>query len=347
MRVTSDMLNQHIANAMDPQFLGGGMSVETLRQNGAATCAVPATSAIPNARYRIEEIPRPDGSSLKVCVYTPLTHVAAHVTPLTHVAVPVAPPACTETPVSAHANSTDTEAARPLPGVFWIHGGGFAMGNPQQGEALYEAFINAVPCIIVSPAYTLSFQKPYPAAADDCYLAFEWMADNAESLGIDPARIIVGGESAGGNLACAVTLMARDRGRNGIAFQMPLYPMLDDTMQTASMKDNDAPVWCEESNQSAWALYLGEPAGTNAVEKYAAPFRETDYRNLPPAYTLVGSVDPFCDETLTYFQRLEAAGVSAECDVYEGCPHAFIIFDTKISRQAVEKLVSVYTSVVL
>ena len=128
---------------------------------------------------------------------------------------------------------------------------------------------------------------------------------------------------------------------------MPLYPMLDDTMQTASMKDNDAPVWCEESNQSAWALYLGELVGTNAVEKYAAPFRETDYRNLPPAYTLVGSVDPFCDETLTYFQRLEAAGVSAECDVYEGCPHAFIIFDTKISRQAVEKLVSVYTSVVL
>ena len=334
MKVTPDMLNQEIVSTMDPQFLAGGMSENTLRQNGAATCTVPATSTIQNARYRIEDIPRPDGTLLKVCVYTPLVREEVPTTQLER----------TEAPAAAPANSTAT--AHPLPGILWIHGGGFAMGNPQQGESLYKAFMDAAPCVIVSPAYTLSFQKPYPAAIDDCYLTFEWMADNAEMLGIDPSKIIVGGESAGGNLACAVTLMARDRGRNGIAFQMPLYPMLDDTMQTASMKDNDAPVWCEESNVSAWSLYLDEQAGTDAVEKYAAPFRETDYRNLPPAYTLVGSVEPFRDETLTYFQRLQAAGVPAACDVYEGCPHAFIIFDAEISRQAVKKLVSVYKSVV-
>ena len=142
-----------------------------------------------------------------------------------------------------------------VPGVLWLHGGGFLTGMPEMVH-FSPAHIIKNDCVIVSPDYTLSSKKPYPAALLDCYAALLWMVKNADSLGIDSERIYVGGESAGGGLCVSVCMLAKRLGCVNIACQMPLYPMLDDRMESASMKDNDAPVWNENRNSQAWALYL-------------------------------------------------------------------------------------------
>lgn len=130
--------------------------------------------------------------------------------------------------------------------------------------------------------------------------------------------------------------MARDRGEVNIAFQMPLFPMLDNTMSTKSMIDNDSLCWNEAKNAVAWELYLGKDYRSPNVRKYAAPSRETDYRNLPPAFTYIGSCDPFLDETLQYVKNLNTAGVEAQCLVLEGGFHAFEMnfLDAKLSKKA-------------
>lgn len=248
---------------------------------------------------RTEYMPRRDGTLMRICVVAP------------------------------------KEVSEPLPGMLWFHGGGYAMGTPELDKAYAVALIKAAPCVVVMPDYTLSFEKPYPAALDDGYAALLWMQQNAMPLGIKNDQLFVGGDSAGGGLCAAVCLRARDTGAVNVAFQMPLYPMLDDRMQTASMRDNDAPVWNERKNHYAWKLYLGALFGGD-VPKYAAPARETDYRDLPPAYSFVGTIEPFYDEVKAYFAELQQAGVPAKLDEYEGCYHAFDqLGDPAASRQAI------------
>lgn len=154
------------------------------------------------------------------------------------------------------------------------------------------------------------------------------MNDHHESLGINPEQLFVAGESAGGGLTAALTLYARDQGEIPIAFQMPLYPMLDDR-PTVSSAENDAPIWNTKSNANAWRLYLGAAYRTDHVSQYAAPARATDYRNLPPTYTFVGTIEPFYQETLTYIKHLQNAGVAAHCDVYDGWFHGVDIVAPK------------------
>ncbi len=208
-------------------------------------------------------------------------------------------------------------------GLLWFHGGGYALGKPEMDEALFGRFLAAVNCVIVSPDYRLSVHKPYPCAFEDCYAALLWMRDHAEELGIRDDQLFVGGNSAGGGLAAAVALCARDKGEVNLAFQMPLYPMIDDRMNTPSATNNLSPVWNSRSNAAAWKLYLGQLFGTDRVPKYAAPARETDYSHLPPAFTLIGSIDPFYDETLAYVNNLRKAGIRADLAEFEGCFHAF------------------------
>lgn len=226
-------------------------------------------------------------------------------------------------------------------GLLWMHGGGYAIGAPEQDSAFIKRFIDATNCVVVSPDYRLSTQAPYPAAIDDCYHALLWMKRHAKELGIREDQLFVGGDSAGGGLTAAVTLMARDRGEVNVAFQMPFYPMLDDRMTTPSAQDNDAPVWNTRANSLAWQLYLGGLYGTNEVPTYAAPLRETDYAGLPPAYTFVGGIEPFHDETVQYIEALKAAGIEAEVDVYPGCFHAFETLCPKapISQKAIARYV--------
>ena len=221
------------------------------------------------------------------------------------------------------------------PGILWIHGGGYVTG--MAGMIYMSRAIDLVKkfgAVVVTPEYRLAGKAPYPAALEDCYAALRYLKDNADTLGCNRNRLMVGGESAGGGLTAALCMYARDRGEVNIAFQMPLYPMIDDR-DTESSRDNHGISWNTKRNHAAWKLYLRDITGE--IPSYAAPARETDYRDLPPAYTFVGDQEAFYCETLTYIQRLQKAGVTAHVDVYPTDFHAFdmLLPFRKISRQAV------------
>ena len=215
--------------------------------------------------------------------------------------------------------------ARPkskTPGILWIHGGGYRTG--MAGMIYMSRALNLVKtygAVVVTPEYRLSNEAPYPAALEDCYAALKYLKEHTEGLGVNDSQLMVGGESAGGGLTAAVCMYARDKGEINIAYQMPLYPMIDNE-DTESSKDNHAPIWDTKKNHSAWKLYLRGLEGKEAPA-YAAPARQTDYSNLPPAYTFVGDIEPFYCETLTYIKNLQKAGIEAKVDVYPNCFHAF------------------------
>jgi acetyl esterase/lipase len=173
------------------------------------------------------------------------------------------------------------------------------------------------------------------------------MKEHAGVLGIRDDQLMVGGESAGGGLAAALTLYERDHGGVNIAFQMPLYPMIDDRMTNESAKENNAPVWDSDANRVAWGLYLGGLAGKD-VPVYAAPARETDFSNLPPAVTFVGDLEPFRDETILYVQNLRDAGVPVDFERYAGCYHAFDKMNpyAEVSRKALAFLMDSFRNAV-
>ena len=211
----------------------------------------------------------------------------------------------------------------PVPGILWIHGGGYMLGGSYMvdmscGKMLAEKY----GAVVVCPNYRLAGKAPYPAALDDCCAALEWMYANADELGIDKNRIVVGGESAGGGLTVAVCLWARDKGEIPVVLQLPLYPMID-SEDTESSADNHGRVWNTKRNHWGWEHYLGDQYGSDHVSKYASPARETDYSNLPPCYTFVAEGEPFYAETLAYVKNLQEAGVDAKVDVYPGNVHAF------------------------
>lgn len=209
-------------------------------------------------------------------------------------------------------------------GILWIHGGGYGLGAPEQNEALIRRFVEKG-SVVVAPDYCLSIEKPYPAALLDCYQTLLWIRDNAGKFGICSDQLMVGGDSAGGGLCCAVTILARERKEVSIACQMPLYPMIDDRMITPSSKNNDAPVWNTQSSENRWKLYLGDLYGTDKVPYYAAPERLKDFTNLPPAIIHVGDIDPFHDETVIYGNKLRKAGILVAFKEFEGCFHGFDI----------------------
>lgn len=219
-----------------------------------------------------------------------------------------------------------TGSAKPreeTPGVLWIHGGGYATGMAEMAYFTRPlALVKKYGAVVVCVSYRLSVEEPYPAALEDCHSALCWMKDHAEELGINDSQLAVGGESAGGGLTAALCMYARDKGSVNIAWQMPLYPMLDDR-DTESSWDNHAPVWNTKRNHAAWKLYL---KGLEEIPPYAAPARQRDYSNLPPAYTFVGDIEPFYCETLSYIENLKAAGVEAEVDVYPGWFHAYDLY---------------------
>ena len=210
-----------------------------------------------------------------------------------------------------------------VPVVLFLHGGGYVLGTPEEKISFMESVMADADCIMVAPDYRLAFDAPYPAALEDSYQTLLWIKENAKELGGRNDQLFVLGESAGGGLAAALCILARDKAEVNIAFQMPLFPMLDDRCETESAKDNDAPVWNVKSNRLAWDLYLGDLAGSDCVPAYAAPARLDDFANLPPAHSYVGSIEPFYDETRIYFEHLKAAGIECTLDVYEGGFHGF------------------------
>ncbi|GGG07808.1 alpha/beta hydrolase [Paenibacillus abyssi] len=217
--------------------------------------------------------------------------------------------------------------ATQLPALLWIHGGGYVLGHPDTDDALCASLVQEAQCVVVSPDYRLAPEHPYPAPIEDCYSALVWMRDAQEELHIDLSRLAIAGASAGGGLTAALALLARDRGGPAIAFQMPLYPMIDDRNITPSsheITDKQA-VWNRSNNLLGWSMYLGDHADGD-ISPYAAPSRAENLAGLPPTYTCIGELDTFRDETIDYVARLAQAGVPVEFHLYPGCFHGFEIF---------------------
>ena len=230
-------------------------------------------------------------------------------------------------------------SAEKVPGVLWVHGGGYQSGSAKDifvTRAL--SLVVKYGAVLAAPDYRLSRRHPYPAALHDCYAALLYLKEHAEELGVRSDQIMVGGESAGGGMAAALCLLAHDRGDVNIAFQMPLYPMLDDR-DTPSSADNHAPNWNTKRNHKAWKRYLRDAYGTDIVSPYAAPARRADLSGMPPCYTFVGDIEPFYYETVDYVRRLKEAGTEAFCDVYPDWFHAYDLFfpAKKIVREAIAR----------
>ncbi len=215
----------------------------------------------------------------------------------------------------------------PAPCAFSIHGGGYIIGTREMDDAKLGRWAERLGVVGVSVEYRLAPETPYPGPLDDCYDALVWVVDRAEELGIDPTRVGVAGVSAGGGLAAALALRARDVGGPALAFQLLECPMLDDRQHTHSSQLDDLPIWDRHANTYGWQSYLGPRYGTDDVPATAAPARSDDLAGLPPAFVAVGSIDGFHDEDLEYATRLNRAGVATEIHVYPGAPHGFQLFE--------------------
>ena len=213
------------------------------------------------------------------------------------------------------------ELAHPA-ALYWIHGGGTVIGDLEMNDHYCANIASRLGVLVTSIDYRLAPEHPFPHGLEDCYAGCRWLFETGGGLGIDPARIAVGGGSAGGLLAAALTLLARDRGRFLPCFQFLVYPMLDDRNVTRSSQAvTDPRVWDRASSLAAWDAYLQGGAGGDDVSPYASPARADDLRGLPPAYINVGDLDMFMDEDIAYAQALSHAGVPVELHLYPGAYH--------------------------
>jgi acetyl esterase/lipase len=275
------------ANAAGPMFL----RAETPEQARAKMQALLAASPVPPPEiYRVEDrhIAGPAGQ-IKVRIYTP-------------------------------------EGQPPMGILVYYHGGGWVLGDLESHDGVCRALSNGAGCVVVAVDYRLAPEHPFPAAPDDCYAATKWVADNAQSLGGDPSRIAIGGDSAGGNIAAAVAMMARDRSGPAICFQLLFYPVTDAALDTPSQKEfaGDGFVLSRADMEWFWNHYL-EP-GTDKQNPYASPFRAKDLSKLPPALVMTASHDPLRDEGERFAERLMTAGTKVTCTRYDGVTHGFISF---------------------
>ena len=236
-----------------------------------------------------------------------------------------------EVPVRVHRAQA---AEGLLPCVYSIHGGGYVLGSYDMDDARFDAWCPALGIVGVSVEYRLAPEVPYPGPTEDCYQGLKWVYDHAEEIGVDRNRIGVAGVSAGGGLAAALALLARDRGQVPLHFQLLDCPMLDDRQQTPSSNLDGLAVWSRESNTYGWQAYLGDLYGGD-VPYTAAPARCPDLSGLPPAFVSVGTVDGFRDEDVDYATRLNQAGVPCELHVYPGACHGYqMAVDSAVARQS-------------
>lgn len=213
-------------------------------------------------------------------------------------------------------------STRQAPCVYYIHGGGMVAGSVDGDHAKAIGLARATGCVVASVEYRLAPENPYPAALDDCYAGLAGVVDRHRELGIDPGLIGLHGTSAGGCLAAAVALLARDRGGPAIAHQMLVSPMLDDRSSTPSAMTNTGfGAWSREANTQTWQAWLGQDFGTDRISPYAAPARARDLTGLPPTYLDVGDLDLLRDEAVDFARRLSWAGVPVELHVYPGGIH--------------------------
>lgn len=227
---------------------------------------------------------------------------------------------------------------RPRAAVLGIHGGGYVLGNRFFGTGELIDLAERFGVVGVAVEYRLAPEHPAPAAAEDCYAALCWMSEHAHELGLDPERIVVSGQSAGGGLSAAVSLIARDRGGPSLIGQLLGAPMLDDRNDTvSSWQYDDLGAWDRNNNDTGWDAALGAARGGADVHPHCAPARADDLAGLPPAYIEVGAAEVFRDESIDYARRIWAVGGSAELHVFSGAYHGFSGFspEAAVSRAAV------------
>jgi acetyl esterase len=243
-----------------------------------------------------------------------------------------------EVPVPVRIYHPDGSA--PFPVMVFYHGGGWVIGNVDSHDALCRKLTNAIGCVTVSVDYRLAPEAKFPAAAEDCYAATLWVSENAKSLGCDPKRLAVCGDSAGGNLAAAVPLMARDRGKPPIAYQVLMYPCTDGSLESGSMKElaegyfltRGAMVWF-------WNHYVHDH---DRNHPYAAPIHAPDLKGLPPALVITAEFDPLRDEGEAYAAKLRTAGVPVTCTRYDGTIHGFVSMADNLDKgkEAINQVVT-------
>src|SRR5579884_1626573 len=231
-----------------------------------------------------------------------------------------------------------TTVQTPLPVLFWIHGGGYVIGSADQEDISVKSIVSAVGCAAVSVDYRLAPETPHPGPVEDCYAALKWLYTHAGELGVDSARIAIGGASAGGGLTAALALLTRDRGEVPLIFQLLIYPMLDDRTASDAALAEPHPytgefIWTAASNHFGWKALLGQEPGGPTVSPYAAAARAEHLEGLPPTFISVGALDLFLEEDLEYARRLMRAGVPTELHVYPGAFHGFpMAANAKVSQ---------------
>jgi len=236
-------------------------------------------------------------------------------------------------PVRVYRPSEQTD----LPVLVYLHGGGWAICSLETHDASCRQLANDAGCMVVSVDYRLAPEHRFPAAPEDCYAALTWTAENAASLGGDPRRLAIGGDSAGGNLSAVVALMARDRKGPRLCHQLLVYPVTDHAFDTDSYRENaDAPILTREIMQGFWSYYLSR--AENGRHPYASPLRAEDVSGLPPAHVITAEYDPLRDEGEAYARRLSDAGVPVVQRRFDGMVHGFFGFGELIdvAREAVD-----------
>ncbi len=219
----------------------------------------------------------------------------------------------------------------PFPVLVYFHGGGWVIGNLDTHDGICRSLANRVGCLVVSVDYRLAPEHPFPAAPEDCYAATRWLAEHAGSLGVDKGRIAVGGDSAGGNLAAVVALMARDRGGPKLAFQLLVYPATDTDFETRSYRENSEGYFLTRADM-VWFWNHYAPRDEDRRNPYAAPLRAASLRGLPPALVITAEFDPLRDDGAAYAARLREDGVPVRLSQQDGLIHGFFQMGAVIDR---------------
>jgi acetyl esterase/lipase len=240
-----------------------------------------------------------------------------------------------------------TDGATPGPAVLFFHGGGYIFGHIDLFDRPVSRYVSASGVPTLSVEYRRAPEHPYPTPLEDAYAALRWLNEHASELGVDPERVGVMGDSAGGGMAAALTILARERGGPKIARQILLMPMLDDRTRTPDPHIAPYALWSYDDSATAWPALLGEAAGGPDVPVTAAPARLEDATGLPPAYIEVGQIDVFRDEDLAYATKLSRGGVPVEFHLHPGVPHEFdsIAFESDVARRAFADRVRVLKSI--
>ncbi|MBQ2961215.1 MAG: alpha/beta hydrolase [Oscillospiraceae bacterium] len=226
---------------------------------------------------------------------------------------------------------------KPLPCLVFFHGGGFMLRASGAHYQLAKEYAAKTPCRVIYPDYRLAPKHPFPAPVEDCYASYHWAIEHADKLHIDTERIAIGGDSAGGNLAAAVTLMARDRGLILPKLAMLIYPVADRRMLTQSMQDfTDTPVWNAELSKVMWKAYLGDQKPEHI--EYASPLEAASFAAFPESYIEVSEFDCLRDEGIALHERLLAEGIQSQLHRIDFACHGFeTAVDSSITRSAMER----------